>query len=888
MSRTPLIATYRLQLTDDFDFAAATAVLPYLRDLGISHVYLSPLTEARPGSTHGYDVVDHNQVRQSLGGAAGLKTLLDACSAADLQAVIDIVPNHAGLGPQNQAWQDVLAHGPHSPHAPTFDIEWRPAKPELHGRLLLPFLGKNYGHALEAGELVPVFEGGRLALAYFDHRFAMQPASYADALDLCLRHAELSATDRERVQSWQKTWRSWEPGDRPTCTGWQKDWGEALQPIAAALDAGWRRSAERPEEQPALHALLQQQAWRLANWRTASHEINYRRFFEINDLIGLRMEDPAVFASTHRWVAELVQHPAVAGLRIDHVDGLYDPPGYLAQLRQLGAPAVWVEKILAPDEDLSADWHCDGTTGYEFGAAVLALFTPPQAVAQLTQLYRELMDGPLPYAEVVYQSKRLTMTTKLAGELQRLALQLDRLSEADICTRDFTFLALREGLIEVTAALGRYRTYLPQQPDDAAAVVAAAVAEAQGRNLALDKSVFAFVGEMLCRPSPEANRRSFIGRWQQFSAPVMAKSVEDTAFYRHPCLLAHNEVGASPSVPWLTDEAFVEQATWRAQHYPNNLLGTSTHDSKRGEDTRLRIAMLAERPQAWRALVLELMELGEAHRTTHEGRRFPAADDLYLFLQTLVAVWEPGPKPAQPAADSLQKRLAAMWLKSAREAKRWTSWTNPHAVYETSLERYVDRLCADPAVQKRLGEFTKTLHQEALVASLSQLVLKCTTPGVPDFYQGTEYLDLSLVDPDNRRPVDYTARRNSLAQAKTLSTWQATDPNALKQRLTARLLQLRRQGTDLQVGKLILLRAAGDQAESAFCFLRGAYLVVVPKRFATASTADEPFWHATHIALPDAWKNKRLVDQLSMQTLQGTDQLDLGQLPLPWAVLTIH
>jgi (1->4)-alpha-D-glucan 1-alpha-D-glucosylmutase len=870
-----LSATYRLQLDPDFGFDAARRLLPYLKRLGVSHLYLSPITEATPGSSHGYDVIDHNAVREDLGGREGLDRLLTALEDHELKVILDWVPNHAGVGLHNEYWQDVLAYGPNSIYARYFDIDWHPLKPELRRKVLLPFLGEPYGGVLDGGELGLAYDDGRFYTTYYESRFALAPSTYPVLLERALL-----AHERTEVY--------WDLKDLAEAyaglSGAEREKAEVLRLRLAALAerADLSRALDLPTGE--LHELLEQQVWRLSYWKTAGYEINYRRFFDINTLVGLRMEDEHVFWDAHRLLGELLAHPVVDGVRIDHIDGLFRPREYLRRLRELGAAHVWVEKILAHGETLPEDWPVDGTTGYAFMNDAMRVLIDAAGELALDRAYRRFVPEARPYERTVYRSKRLVMETMLSSELFRLAYELDRISEADYHTRDFTLEALREALSEIVAAFGRYRTYLPVLEDGSEQVVAEAVHLARRRNPAAEPSVYEFVSRVILgdvHPDVRQAQTAWVGRFQQYTAPVAAKGVEDTAFYRYLRLAALNEVGGEPDHFSVTPQAFHAHARFRAHRYPRNLVATATHDHKRGEDTRMRLIALAARPDVWEETVARLAEMADEHR----GHHGPARADEYLFYQMLVALW-----PDADRAD-LADRLATYTQKAARESKTNTSWINPDEEYETDLEAFVRAVVADDRTEEALAPLAADIARLGFANSMSQVVLKLTTPGVPDFYQGTEFLDLSLVDPDNRRPVDYEARQRGLDQVEPLirqpgteslrALIDAEDPLA-KLFLTARLLRLRREEPELFTGDYVALGDGDDAASGwlAFARLAGARaLVALVPRFHGAEREDVEF------DLPGTLAGRAWTDVLTGTGLAPAGTLSTAALPLPWAVL---
>ncbi|HWN69497.1 MAG TPA: malto-oligosyltrehalose synthase, partial [Haliangium sp.] len=831
---------------------------------------------------HGYDVVDHGQVSPALGGEQGRLALKAALDAAGLGLVIDIVPNHAGVGPHNVAWQDLLAYGPHSPSTTMFDVDWRPLKAELHEKLLLPFLGEPYGRVLDAGQIRLVREDGHLYAGYFDHRFALRPESYAEVL------AELLP----RIERTETYWIAKEVHEAyASVTAHERDRAEALRERFAAMvqqvpDAF--EMAMQPFTGARLHALLDRQFWRLSYYKTAGYEINYRRFFDINDLVALRMEVPEVFFQAHRKLGQLLLQDGIHGVRVDHVDGLADPRGYLTRLRELGARHIWVEKILAPGEILPDAWPVEGTTGYELMNDVMRLLCWPDGELALDRAYRRLA-GDQDYADVVHESKRLVMAINLAGELFRLAYGLDRISEADYHTRDFTYEALREALGQVIAALGRYRTYLPHEPEQAESVIKAAIHEARRRSAAFETSVYGFIENVLLGridPALEEARMAWVERFQQYCAPVAAKGVEDTAFYRYVRLVALNEVGGDPDHFSQEPQAFHAHARFRALRYPHSLLATATHDHKRGEDTRMRMITLSELADDWARLVQQL----ERARRRHSGERGPSAPAAYLFYQTVIALWASAP------VDELADRVSAYMLKASREGKQHTHWLDPDEAYEKDLESFVRGMLRDRWVMRAIAPLGERVARHGFLNGITQLVIKLTTPGVPDFYQGTELMDLSLVDPDNRRAVDYGRRERLLDQmqpllsapdAEVLRGWADACDERLKLYVTTRLLQARRRMPAPFADGYQPLASEGSATVHVFAYARTAeqatIAVIVPRFTAVLEASGGP--GDTAVTLPRAGRWHEL---LSGRDIDSDGTVRVSDLPLPWAVLVIE
>ncbi len=881
-----MTATYRLQLTPDFGFAEVEALVPYLRELGVSHLYLSPITEARPGSTHGYDVIDHNSVREAFGGREGFESLRETAVAAGLGLVLDFVPNHAGVGPANEAWQDVLAYGPHSAYAHHFDIDWDPLKPELQGKILLPFLGTTYGAALDDGEITLVYEDGRFWAAYYEHRFALSPRTYPQVLDALLPAFERTDAYFD-LQELRDAFGDLDPAPHERAEALCRRLAAVNLPFDAdLLDDAFDRAA--------LHRLFEKQHWRLAYWKTAGREINYRRFFTINDLVGLRMEDEDLFWGAHRLLGDLLAEEGVDGVRIDHIDGLFDPHEYLSRLHDLGADRIWVEKILAPGETLPDGWPVAGTTGYAFLNDAMGVLLHEDGEEALDRIYRRAVPDAPSFEESVYRSKSLIIEQTLTSELARLAYELDRLSEANYHTRDVTLAALREALKEIIAAVDRYRTFLPHDEDDAREVVQAAIHRALQRNPAAEPTVFEFVehailGEL--REDLQDDQRAWVGRLQQYTGPVAAKGIEDTALYRYHRLTALNEVGGEPGTFGVHDHAFHAHNRFRAREYPETLITTATHDHKRGADTRMRLLALAEVPDRWTAVVQGLDDIADAYRGAHG----PSDNDTYFFYQTLAALWcdAHGTPRDATGRENLSERLWAYVEKAVREAKQQTSWTNPNTDYEEDLKAVVRGVTTDDATPDVLDDFAAMLAEAGFANRLSQLALKGTAPGVPDVYRGTELADLSLVDPDNRRPVDWQVRRDALDDLAPLlddpspeavhTLFDGPDPRAYLY-LTARLLRWRRAHPELaSAAGYTDLAPEGEGADDWLAFARftgdadapdAAVLTVVARHPLTR----DPEAPAT-LPLPDPLADRSWIDVLTGTSVEADNTLDLPTLP---------
>ncbi len=881
-------ATYRLQLTPDFGFSEVEALVPYLQQLGVSHLYLSPITEARPGSEHGYDVIDHNSVREAFGGREGFESLRETAVEAGLGIVLDFVPNHAGVGPANEAWQDVLAYGPHSAYAHHFDIDWDPLKPELQGKILLPFLGSTYGAALDNDEITLAYDDGRFSAAYYEHRFALSPRTYPQVLDALLPAFERTDAYFD-LQELRDAFTDLDPAARERA--------EALCRRLDAVDVSFGEDVLADAfDHAALHRLFEKQHWRLAYWKTAGREINYRRFFTINDLVGLRMEDEDLFWGAHRLLGDLLAEDGMDGVRIDHIDGLFDPHEYLARLRDLGADRIWVEKILVPGETLPEGWPVAGTTGYEFLNDAMGVLLYGDGEEALDRIYRRTVPNARSFEESVYRSKSLIIEQTLTSELARLAYELDRLSEADYHTRDVTLAALREALKEIVAAVDRYRTFLPYEKSEAREVVQEALHRALQRNPAAEPTVFAFVerailGEL--REDLQDDQRAWVGRLQQYTGPVAAKGVEDTALYRYHRLTALNEVGGEPDAFGVHDHAFHARNRFRARQYPDTLNTTATHDHKRGADTRMRLLALAEMPGRWEETVQAL----DGIRETYQGAYGPSDNDAYLFYQTLAALWydEHGTPRDAAERDALAERLWEYMEKAVREAKQQTSWINPNTDYEEDLEAFVRGVTTDDATPDVLDDVAATLAEAGFANRLSQLALKGTAPGVPDVYRGTELTDLSLVDPDNRRAVDWDARRDALDDLAPLldnpspdavrDLFDGPDPRAYLY-LTARLLRWRRAHSNLAAAEGYTdLAPEGDSADDWLAYARftgdaddpGAVLLTVVARYPLTRDPDA----SATVPLPDPLADRRWTDVLTGAGVEAGGSLSVQTLPVP-------
>jgi (1->4)-alpha-D-glucan 1-alpha-D-glucosylmutase len=927
-------ATYRVQLNRDFTFAQAEAIVPYLSALGISHCYLSPCLKARPGSMHGYDIVDHNSFNPEIGSAEDFDRLVATLHRHGMGLIIDIVPNHMGvMGSDNAWWLDVLENGEASVYAEFFDIDWHPLKEELQGKVLVPVLHDHYGAVLESGELKLVFDDahGQFDIWYREHRFPIDPKEYPRVLQQCGTKETAENPDVLEFQSLITAF-----GHLP---GRQEAGSERIAERNRDKEIHKRRLAEvcarSPEitscilrsvqsingntADPAsfeeLHELIKAQSFRLANWRVASDDINYRRFFDTNDLAGIRMENEKVFEATHRLVLKLVAEGKVDGLRVDHPDGLYEPAQYFERLDRGMAAAggkseakpegdenngdsdhhryVVIEKILTGSEKLPAKWAVCGTTGYDFANLVNGLFVEEAAAKRFERIYRKFTHAEIDFAETAYRCRKLIMRVALASELNVLANQLTNIALSKRRTCDFTLNSLRDALAEVVASFPVYRTYVSHSDisESDGRYVSLAVASAKWRSPAADTTIFDFIREVLLTRIAEGQDSiyrdavtRFAMKFQQFTSPVMAKGVEDTAFYRNHRLVSLNDVGGDPQRFGISTAEFHAANQERLEVWPDSLLATSTHDSKRSEDVRARINVLSEIPGLWALRLREWKRFNRRHKRLVNDKPAPSPNDEYLLYQTLVGVW-----PSEPLRDEndrkvFRERIENYMLKAMREAKQNTSWINRNAEYETAVSSFVTALLTPGKKNRFLDEFVPFQRRIARIGiwnSLSQTLLKLTSPGVPDIYQGNEVWDLSLVDPDNRRPVDFARRQQALANLRELGNdlealsgghlLETPEDGRLKLYLTWKTLCLRKQQHTLfQTGEYAPLAIAGAKAGHVVAFARkseaASVLIIVPRLLASLLNNNdneiEPppigpqVWGDTHVSLPDGRQEK--------------------------------
>ena len=852
-------STYRLQLSARFTLDDVAAQVPYFARLGVSHVYLSPIYTSRPGSPHGYDIVDYGCINRELGGQAAWGRLSEVLRLHGMGVVLDVVPNHMAADPERNAlWRQVLRDGPTSPAARFFDIDWRPLTGLVRDKVLLPILEEPYGQALMKG-VVQVEPGTQ------DYQIRCGSMSLP-----------LAAGSLEHMI--------------------------ANQPVDEAIAAINRNPH-------LLHQLLEQQHYRLAYWRPANDEINYRRFFGINELVATHAEDPDVFTRSHALIRKLAAEDVVHGIRVDHVDGLLDPLGYLRQLRsELDAVSPerdWlvVEKVLDPSERLGTQWPVDGTTGYDALDALNRLFVSGRGVRVLRRLFQRLVNESVPFREEAQDSKRLMMHGALLSGVTILAHELKRVADASWTTRDISLNALHEALVEFIAALPVYRTYLTSGGETQRNIVIDSLELAERRNPAMDSSAFTFLrslmlGELVDDPALGARRALLVKRLQQYTSGVHAKGVEDTAFYRDNTLLALNEVGGNPADPSLTIREFHQFNEQRAKDWPHSMTATSTHDTKLSEDARIRIATLSVFAQEWAESSRRWLSLNAPHRRSTRRCSSPHVRDEYRFYQALVGMWNDDDMDDEGrVSEDMVERFVAYMMKSAREAQLFTSWIRPNADYEDGLEAFVRRVLIDDEAREfrqSVAAFVRLIEPVSTCHSISQLVLKCFMPGVPDFYNGCEDWRFTLTDPDNRRPVDFA--RTAARLGHTFEVGRTTAVRDLKLQITAALLQFRADHAGLlRDAAYHPLRVRGSRSASIVAFERrgptSRVVVAVPRLTArsmssAAGSLGASFWGDTEIRLPGSdgnWRHLLAGEELDL----GCGWCRLSQITAtrPWAVL---
>ena len=907
----PLRATLRLQFHKDFTLDDAVPLVPYFARLGISHVYASPLLSARAGSMHGYDVVDPTTVNPELGGEAALRRLVSALREQNMGLILDIVSNHMAVGGNdNPWWLDLLEWGRLSPYSEFFDIQWHSPDPLMEGQLLLPFLGSDYGIALQDGTLKLRFdERGAFYVEHYDHHFPICPSHYGELLKAEAEPLKLLA-DRFSTLSYQT--------DAHNLALALKDelrelasHPAILQGIEHNLEAYDSLTSEGFQR---LHNLLERQSYRLASWRTAADDINWRRFFDVNELGGLRVERPAVFEATHAKIFQLVAEGLIDGLRIDHIDGLADPRGYCRKLRRRVdslAPGrhlpIYVEKILGEGETLHRDWSVDGTTGYEFMNQLSLLQHDPEGQQNLSEVWQRYSERPADFRQEAQLARQQILNGSLAGDFESVAQALLQVARDDLMTRDLTLGAIRRALQELIVHFSVYRTYISalgrseqdevffQQAMDGARQT---LGEADWPVL---DCLANWLGGEPWRKRPAGRLRKRLKhacvRFQQLTSPAAAKAVEDTAFYRSAVLLSRNDVGFSTEQFSAPVSDFHEANFQRQELFPDNLLATATHDHKRGEDTRARLAILSERSKwyveqigLWRALA----------RPLRDDDQMPSAGDELILYQALLGSWPLDLRAdVQPALEAYAQRISLWQRKALREAKLQSSWSAPNDAYEQATERFTQRLLLSPEgdlLRTALAKVARTIAVPGALNGLAQTLLRMTVPGVPDLYQGNDYWDFTLVDPDNRRPVVYASRQQALQQTLDLSDllghWR---DGRIKQTLIAQTLNTRAEHAELfRRGSYQALDVIGSQAHRVLGFVREwegkRAIVIVPIRCAAllensaVPHVDAPQWGDTRVNLPFMSADENLKGLFSSVTVTEHRELmisaALGDFPV--------
>jgi (1->4)-alpha-D-glucan 1-alpha-D-glucosylmutase len=907
----PLRATLRLQFHKDFTLDDAVPLVPYFARLGISHVYASPLLSARAGSMHGYDVVDPTTVNPELGGEAALRRLVSALREQNMGLILDIVSNHMAVGGNdNPWWLDLLEWGRLSPYSEFFDIQWHSPDPLMEGQLLLPFLGSDYGIALQDGTLKLRFdEHGAFYVEHYDHHFPICPSHYGELLKAEAEPLKLLA-DRFSTLSYQT--------DAHNLAIALKDelrelasHPAILQGIEHNLEAYDSLTSEGFQR---LHNLLERQSYRLASWRTAADDINWRRFFDVNELGGLRVERPAVFEATHAKIFQLVAEGLIDGLRIDHIDGLADPRGYCRKLRRRVdslAPGrhlpIYVEKILGEGETLHRDWSVDGTTGYEFMNQLSLLQHDPEGQQNLSEVWQRYSERPADFRQEAQLARQQILNGSLAGDFESVAQALLQVARDDLMTRDLTLGAIRRALQELIVHFSVYRTYISalgrseqdevffQQAMDGARQT---LGEADWPVL---DCLANWLGGEPWRKRPAGRLRKRLKhacvRFQQLTSPAAAKAVEDTAFYRSAVLLSRNDVGFSTEQFSAPVSDFHEANLQRLELFPDNLLATATHDHKRGEDTRARLAVLSERSKWY------VEQIGLWHalaRPLRDDDQMPSAGDELILYQALLGSWPLDLRPDdQPALEAYAQRISQWQRKALREAKLQSSWSAPNDAYEQATERFTQRLLLSPEgdlLRTALAKVARTIAVPGALNGLAQTLLRMTVPGVPDLYQGNDFWDFTLVDPDNRRPVDYASRQQALQQTldlpDLLEHWR---DGRIKQTLIAQTLNTRAEHAELfRRGSYQALDVIGSQAHRVLGFVREwegkRAIVIVPIHCATllensaVPHVDAPQWGDTRVNLPFMSADENLKGLFSSVTVTEHRELmisaALGDFPV--------
>ncbi|HEX3683558.1 MAG TPA: malto-oligosyltrehalose synthase [Bryobacteraceae bacterium] len=853
MQRTP-VATYRLQLHADFGFDAAAAIADYLHQLGISHVYCSPYLQAAPGSKHGYDVVDHHKVNEELGGAEAHDRFSKRLDECQLGQVLDIVPNHMAIsGRRNRYWWDVLENGPSSRYAPYFDIDWHPREEKLRNKLLAPILGDHYGRVLARREIQVKRSGGEFLVQYFANQLPAAPRSLPGLLaeaaersgsdylaflaDALSQLPSASSTAAERVAARHR--------DKEVVRGLLERLFHEVPFIAETVDAVLEEWNGNPDK---LDAFLERQNYRLAFWRASKEDLGYRRFFDVNTLVGLRVEDPQVFRDTHALILKWLREGVLDGIRVDHPDGLRDPRRYFEQLRR-DAPAVWIlaEKILEPGERFRVEWPIDGTTGYEYVNEVAGLFVDSRNEEEFTNIYADFTGEPTDYAAVCRDKKHRVLRDLLGSDVNRLTSLFLEICEGHRDRRDYTRHDVIRAIRELVACFPVYRTYVVPERDELAEdderYVNETVEAAKKNRPEIDGELFDFLRDVLLLRARGERESEFVMRFQQFCGPAMAKGVEDTVFYCYNRLISLNEVGGDPGRFGTSLAQYHDLCAETQRSRPRTMLGLSTHDTKRSEDVRARISLLSEMPGKWRQAVERWGQSNARHRKNGA----PDRNTEYFLYQTMVGAW-----PIET------DRLVPYMEKACREAKQHTSWLAPNEEFEKATREFIEALYADEEFVQDLERFAQPLIRAGRINSLAQKLLELTSPGIPDTYQGSELWDLSLVDPDNRRPVDYELRRRLLRELPGLTVeevWERQEEGLPKLWTVYHALRTRRERAAAfeQDAEYTPVTAQGAKTGHAVAYLRGDEVLVIAPRLVLQLEGE---WGDTTVDVPAGkWRN---------------------------------
>jgi (1->4)-alpha-D-glucan 1-alpha-D-glucosylmutase len=855
MNRLAPQSTYRLQLHKGFTFDDAAAIAPYLSALGISHVYTSPYLQAAKNSMHGYDVVDHSRVNEELGGAAGHDRFCKTLGENRLGQVLDIVPNHMAItGKENAWWWDVLENGPASPFALYFDVEWQPPEEKLRNKVLVPILGDHYGRVLAAKQIKVVREEGSFEFRYFDHELPVAPRSMSDLLAEAARRTKSeylgflagslarlplpTITDRERLLQRHR--------DKEVIHGLLTRLIHEREEVAGVIDECLNELNDDPDR---LDSLLERQNYRVSFWKTAERELGHRRFFDVNTLVGLHMESQQVFDDTHRLLTEWIEQGVIDGLRVDHPDGLRDPEEYFNRLAA-AAPRAWIvaEKILEEGEQLQPEWPIAGTTGYDFLNVLIGVFVDSSKEEQMTELYGEFTREPTDYLRLAHDKKILVLRDVLGSDVNRLTAEFMHICENDRNHRDYTRHDLHHAIRETIACFPVYRTYARVAENKITEkdreYISQAIAAAKANRPDLDAELFDFLASVLSLETRGQAMDEFVMRFQQFTGPAMAKGVEDTAFYCYNRLVSLNEVGGNPGKFGTSPDEFHKYCEAVQRTHPSTMLASSTHDTKRSEDVRARINVLSEMPEEWHETACRWAFAADRNRT--DG--LPDRNTEYLLYQTLLGAW-----PIN------EERMQQYMLKAVREAKQQTSWLSPNEKFEAALKRFIEALFAAEDLMADIAKFAGKLAGAGRGNSLAQTLVKLTAPGVPDTYQGCEVWDLSLVDPDNRRPVDYDSRKRLLDEVKNMpveEVMRRDDEGTPKLWTMYTALQVRRErpGCFGGEGTYSPLYASGEKAQHLVAFQRGPDVITLVPRLIIGLNGE---WGSTSLQLPEgAWVNR--------------------------------